>query len=95
MDTTGRKKKIGPGIAQAVLVSINPPPLIYSALPKIKDPKKVVGWVLISSGGAGEFHPHAPTDPCVKLSIHTAPLIQLMAFTPATLLYAQGPPISG
>ena len=47
------------------------------------------------SGGAGEFHPHAPTDPCVNLSIHTAPLIQLMAFTPATLLYAQGPPISG
>jgi len=47
------------------------------------------------SGGAGEFHPHAPTDPCVNLSIHTAPLIQLMAYTPATLLYAQVPPISG
>ena len=28
------------------------------------------------SGGAGEFHPHAPTDPYVNLSIHTAPLIQ-------------------
>ena len=25
------------------------------------------------SGGAGESHPHAPTDPCVNLSIHTAP----------------------
>jgi hypothetical protein len=47
------------------------------------------------SGGAGKFHPHAPTDPCVNLSIHTAPLIQLMAYKPATLLYAQVPPISG
>ena len=28
------------------------------------------------SGGAGEFHPHAPTVPYVNLSIHTAPLIQ-------------------
>ncbi len=28
------------------------------------------------SGGAGESHPHAPTDPYVNLSIHTAPLIQ-------------------
>jgi hypothetical protein len=25
------------------------------------------------SGGAGEPPPHAPTDPCVNLSIHTAP----------------------
>ncbi len=25
------------------------------------------------SGSAGESHPHAPTDPCVNLSIHTAP----------------------
>jgi hypothetical protein len=25
------------------------------------------------SGRAGESHPHAPTDPCVNLSIHTAP----------------------
>jgi hypothetical protein len=51
--------------------------------------------LVIRSGGAGEFNPHAPTDPCVNLSIHTAPLIQLMAFTTATLLYAQVPPISG
>ena len=27
----------------------------------------------IWSGSAGESHPHAPTDPCVNLSIHTAP----------------------
>ena len=27
----------------------------------------------MESGGAGEFHPHAPTDPYVNLSIHTAP----------------------
>jgi len=25
------------------------------------------------SGSAGESHPHAPTDPCVNLPIHTAP----------------------
>ena len=25
------------------------------------------------SGRAGESHPRAPTDPCVNLSIHTAP----------------------
>ena len=28
------------------------------------------------SGGAGESHPHAPTDPYVSLSAHTAPLTQ-------------------
>ena len=26
------------------------------------------------SGSPGEFHPQAPTDPCVNLSIHTAPV---------------------
>ena len=25
------------------------------------------------SGGPGESHPQAPTEPCVNLSIHTAP----------------------
>ena len=27
------------------------------------------------SGGAGEFHPHAPTDPYVTVSRHTALII--------------------
>ena len=27
----------------------------------------------IESGGPGESHPQAPTEPCVNLSIHTAP----------------------
>ena len=36
--------------------------------------------------------PPRSTDPCVNLSIHTAPHIQLMAYTPATLLYPQVPP---
>ena len=26
------------------------------------------------SGSAGESHPHAPTDPCVNLPIHMAPV---------------------
>jgi hypothetical protein len=43
----------------------------------------------IWSGGAGEFHPHAPTDPYVNLSIHTAPLIQSIDNNnhPSTLSY--------
>ena len=28
------------------------------------------------SGGAGEFHPHAPTDPDVSVSRHPALIIQ-------------------
>ena len=40
------------------------------------------------SGGAGEFHPHAPTVPYVNLSIHTAPLIQPINNNhPSTLSY--------
>ena len=31
---------------------------------------------IAESGGAGESHPHAPTDPYVSLSTHTAPLVQ-------------------
>ena len=30
------------------------------------------------SGSAGEFHPHAPTDPYVNLSIHTAPVSRFL-----------------
>jgi hypothetical protein len=38
----------------------------------------------VESGGAGESHPHAPTDPYVNLSIHTAPLIQPIEDTQTT-----------
>jgi len=45
----------------------------------------------IWSGGAGEFHPHAPTDPYVNLSIHTAPLIQPIDNNqPSTSSYMNG-----
>ncbi len=33
----------------------------------------VLNQPVVQSGSAGESHPHAPTDPCVNLSIHTAP----------------------
>jgi hypothetical protein len=42
----------------------------------------------VRSGGAGEPPPHAPTDPYVNLSIHTAPLIQpINNNQPSTLSY--------
>ena len=50
---------------------------------------------MVQSGRAGESHPHAPTVPCVNLSIHTALLIQSIGFQPSALLYAKAPPISG
>jgi HTH-like domain len=34
------------------------------------------GKKLIGSGGRGESHPPAPTEPCVTVSRHTAPTIQ-------------------
>jgi hypothetical protein len=36
----------------------------------------VTSSVFPRSGGAGESHPHALTDPYVSLSAHTAPLVQ-------------------
>jgi hypothetical protein len=35
------------------------------------------GAKLVGSGGRGESHPPAPTEPCVTVSRHTAPTIQL------------------
>ena len=47
------------------------------------------------SGGAGESHPHAPTDPYVTVSRHTAPIVQPLVKEPSALLYSLVPPISG
>ena len=43
---------------------------------------------MIRSGSAGESHPHAPTNPCVNLSIHTAPAILLLE-TSRSQVYAK------
>ena len=52
------------------------------------DNQKTTYPSITESGGAGEFHPHAPTDPYVNLSIHTAPLIQPIDNNqPSTLSY--------
>lgn len=37
---------------------------------KVKWTADAVG--LVQSGQAGESHPHLPTEPCVRLSPHTA-----------------------
>jgi len=44
------------------------------------------------SGGAGESHPHAPTDPCVNLSIHTAPASHSLE-TSRSQAYAERNPV--
>ena len=48
--------------------------------------------VLIKSGSAGESHPHAPTDPCVNLSIHTAPASHFLE-TSQSQAYAERNPV--
>ena len=42
----------------------------------LKMVKRNVKKLIIESGGAGEFHPHAPTDPDVTVSRHTALITQ-------------------
>ena len=55
---------------------------LYSVLFKISRS----GIVPFQSGSPGEFHPQAPTDPYVNLSIHTAPLIQSISTIDFTLV---------
>ena len=42
------------------------------------------------SGRPGEFHPRALPEPCVKLSLHTAPDVQPLAQTSNGLASSRG-----
>jgi hypothetical protein len=49
------------------------------------------GVLIAESSSAGEFHPHALTEPDVNLSIHPALIVQPLTASPYSLI----PPISG